>query len=101
MESDRGHEATRYPVPQLRVPHRDRGIVLAAQAKGTEITTIARLLCSIMLELPEHPIHVIAPEVGGGLGGGVGDLPAPAPYRHQLARVVIGRAVTAAMGRAG
>lgn len=31
----------------------------------------------------------------------VGDLHAPAPYRRQLARVVIGRAVTAAMARAG
>ncbi len=31
----------------------------------------------------------------------VGDLHAPAPYRRQLARVVIGRAVTAAMVRAG
>ena len=31
----------------------------------------------------------------------VGDLHAPAPYRRQLARVVIGRAVTAAMTRAG
>lgn len=31
----------------------------------------------------------------------VGDLHAPAPYRRQLARVAIGRAVTAAMARAG
>ncbi len=31
----------------------------------------------------------------------VGDLHAPAPYRRQLAGVVIGRAVTAAMARAG
>ncbi len=31
----------------------------------------------------------------------VGDLHAPAPYERQLARVVIGRAVTAAMVRAG
>jgi len=31
----------------------------------------------------------------------VGDLHAPARYRHQLPRVVIGRAVTAAMARAG
>ncbi len=30
----------------------------------------------------------------------MGDLHAPAPYRRQLARVVIGRAVTAAMARA-
>ena len=31
----------------------------------------------------------------------VGDLHAPAPYRRQLARVVIGPAVTAAVARAG
>ena len=31
----------------------------------------------------------------------VGDLHAPALYRHQLPRVVIGRVVTAAMARAG
>ena len=31
----------------------------------------------------------------------VGDLHAPAPHRRQLGRVVIGRAVTAAMVRAG
>lgn len=31
----------------------------------------------------------------------VGDLHAPAPYRRQLARVAIGRALTAAMARAG
>src|SRR5204862_8127141 len=29
---------------------------------------IHRLLCSIMLKLPEHRVRVIAPEVGGGFG---------------------------------
>lgn len=29
---------------------------------------IARLLCSIMLKVPEHHIRVIAPEIGGGFG---------------------------------
>ena len=29
---------------------------------------IARFLCSIMLGVPEHHLHVISPEVGGGFG---------------------------------
>ena len=29
---------------------------------------IARFLCSIMLDVPENHIHVIAPEIGGGFG---------------------------------
>lgn len=29
---------------------------------------IARFLCSVMLGVPEHHIHVIAPEIGGGFG---------------------------------
>jgi carbon-monoxide dehydrogenase large subunit len=54
--------------PRAAVASYNRGTGQLTLRVTSQNPHIPRFLCSVMLQLPEHRIRVIAPEVGGGFG---------------------------------